>query len=92
MTREGFDLLEAAERYGDAKVAQERAVRAWKPGDTLVVPMSTLDALTKAARAYATSTRRKRKAQERADDAKPHAAGISRSEMKPPTPPEETKP
>ena len=61
MTRAGFDLLEAAERYGDARVAMERALVAWKPGDESIrFSASTLDDLKAAARAYATSTRRKR--------------------------------
>lgn len=56
-------LIEAAVRYGDAAVEQERAVYAWKRGDPPLPPWPReLDReLHSAARAYATSTRKQRK-------------------------------
>lgn len=62
-------LLGAAIRYGDAKLAQDKALTAWSYGD----PRETLEAvrvetreatdrLHSAARAYATRMRRKAKA------------------------------
>ena len=59
MTRQGFLLMEAAERYGDAKVEHERLIKAWKRGDPPLEPFEReLDwMLMSAARNYATSTR-----------------------------------
>lgn len=56
-------LIEAAEQYGDAAIAQSSAIYSWKRGDP---PPPAFDAnlthaLHSAARAYATSTRRLRK-------------------------------
>lgn len=55
-------LIAAAEAYGDAKASAEQRMKLWKRGDPPPAPLSReLESdLKSAARAYATSTRKKR--------------------------------
>lgn len=60
-TKQLARLIAAAEAYGDAKSEMDLALRAWQPGQPS--PRMDRDAeaeLKSAARAFATSTRKKR--------------------------------
>ena len=63
MKAQGFRLLDAAEKYGDARVGFEARIKAWKRGDPPPEPIEhELEwYLISAARAYATATRAQRR-------------------------------